>query len=120
MIINIDNGNRVVWYNTELNREQAQQYLDNFTFYVESILIPQPKQIEGKEAILYFSQEKGFYYEYTNILPQPPSPSDSEIIMQSISELELQNFEAQAERQLLAQQISDLELAMLEGGSTDV
>ena len=51
-------------------------------------------------------------------MPQPSS--DSEIIMQSISELELQNFEAQAERQLLAQQISDLELAMLEGGSTDV
>lgn len=51
-------------------------------------------------------------------IPQPIS--DSEIIMQSISELELQNFEAQAERQLLAQQISDLELAMLEGGSTDV
>ena len=51
-------------------------------------------------------------------IPQPPS--DSEIIMQSISELELQNFEAQAERQLLAQQISDLELAMLEGGSANV
>lgn len=51
-------------------------------------------------------------------IPQPIS--DSEIIMQSISELELQNFEAQAERQMLAQQMADLELAMLEGGSTDV
>ena len=46
--------------------------------------------------------------------------SDTEILMQSISELELQNFEAQAERQMLAQQMADLELAMLEGGSTDV
>jgi hypothetical protein len=51
-------------------------------------------------------------------IPQPPS--DSEIIMQSISELELQNFEAQQERQMLAQQMADLELAMLEGGSTNV
>ena len=41
-------------------------------------------------------------------------PSDSEIIMQSISELELQNFEAQAERQLLSQEISELKL-MLKG-----
>lgn len=118
MIINVDDKNRVIWYNAELNKEQAQQYLDNSTFYIESITIPQPQQIEGKEAILYFSQEKGFYYEYINIPPQPPS--DSEIIMQSISELELQNFEAQAERQMLAQQMADLELAMLKGGSTDV
>ena len=40
--------------------------------------------------------------------------------MQSISELELQNIEAQQERQMLAQQISDLELAILEGGNTNV
>ncbi len=45
-------------------------------------------------------------------IPQPPS--DSEIIMQSISELELQNFEAQQERQLLSQEISELKL-MLKG-----
>ena len=50
----------------------------------------------------------------------PQLPSDSEIIMQSISELELQNYEAQQERQMLAQQISNLELAMLEGGNRNV
>ncbi len=46
--------------------------------------------------------------------------SDAEIIMQSISELELQNFEAQQQRQVLAQQMVDLELAVLEGGNTNV
>lgn len=46
--------------------------------------------------------------------------SDTEIIMQSITELELQNDEAQLERQLLAQQLSDLELSMLEGGNRNV
>jgi len=40
--------------------------------------------------------------------------------MQSVSELELQNYEAQSERQMLAQQISNLELAMLEGGNRNV
>ena len=34
--------------------------------------------------------------------------------MQSIAELELQGLEAQQERQMLAQQMTDLELVMLE------
>ena len=49
------------------------------------------------------------------ILPQPLS--DTEIMMQSMTELELQNLEAQQERQMLAQQLTDLELAMLERGN---
>ena len=40
-----------------------------------------------------------------------------ENIAETLLQLEMQ---AQQERQLLAQQLSDLELAMLEGGSTDV
>ena len=52
------------------------------------------------------------------ILPQPPS--DTEIMMQSMTELELQNLEAQQERQILAQQLTDLELAMLERNDTNV
>ena len=40
--------------------------------------------------------------------------------MAELSELELQNFEAQQERQMLAQQMADLELAMLEGGNANV
>ncbi len=37
--------------------------------------------------------------------------------MQSIAELELQGLEAQQERQMLAQQMTDLELTMLERGN---
>jgi hypothetical protein len=48
-------------------------------------------------------------------LPEPES--DTEIIMQSIAELELQGLEAQQERQMLAQQMTDLELTMLERGN---
>jgi hypothetical protein len=40
-----------------------------------------------------------------------------ENIAETLLQLEMQ---AQQERQLLAQQLSDLELAMLEGGSVDV
>ena len=48
-------------------------------------------------------------------LPEPES--DTEIIMHSIAELELQGLEAQQERQMLAQQMTDLELTMLERGN---
>ena len=40
-----------------------------------------------------------------------------ENIAETLLQLEMQ---AQQERQMLAQQMADLELAMLEGGSTDV
>ena len=47
----------------------------------------------------------------------PQQENDTEIIMQSITELELQGLEAQQERQMLAQQMTELELAMLERGN---
>ena len=119
MIVNIDNENRVVYYNTELNKQESQQYLDDSTYYIENIAIPQPQYKEGKEAILCFPKEQSqFYYEYIDVMPQPPS--DTEMMMQNMAELELQNLEAQQERQLLAQQISDLELAMLERNEENV
>ncbi len=46
----------------------------------------------------------------------PQQESDTEIIMQSITELELQGLEAQQQRELLAQQMTDLELMILERG----
>lgn len=43
--------------------------------------------------------------------------SDTEMIIQYLTDIELENIQAQQERQILAQQISDLELAMLERGN---
>ena len=50
-------------------------------------------------------------------LQQIQLENDIEIIMQSIAELKLQGLEAQQERQMLAQQMTDLELTMLERGN---
>lgn len=116
MTINIDDDNKVVWYNKTLTEQQAAQHLNDHTYYMKNLEIPEPENIEGKQAILYFSVEKGFYYEYENDVLQPEQQpqSDTEIIMQAITDLELQGLEAQQERQMLAQQLSDLELAVLE------
>ena len=60
--------------------------------------------------------DNGAWIEVEQVqLPEPES--DTEIIMQSIAELELQGLEAQQERQMLAQQMTDLELTMLERGN---
>lgn len=42
--------------------------------------------------------------------------TDTEILQQQLTDIDLQNLEAQQERQLIAQQISDLELSVIEGG----
>lgn len=122
MIININNDNRVEWYNKILTEQQAQQYLNDNTYYIKDLEVPKYEEIEGKQAILYFSVERGFYYEYENDIPQieEQAQSDTEIIMQAMTDLELANIEAQQERQMLAQQLSDLELALLEGGVYNV
>ena len=122
MIININDDNRVEWYNKILTEQQAQQYLNDNTYYIKDLEVPKYEEIEGKQAILYFSVERGFYYEYENDIPQieEQAQSDTEIIMQAMTYLELANIEAQQERQMLAQQLSDLELVLLEGGVYNV
>ena len=114
MTIHVDSNNRVEWYNKILTEQQAQQYLNDNTYYVKGLEVPEHEEREGKQAILYFSVERGFYYEYENDIAEQRQESNTEIIMQSITELELQGLEAQQERQMLAQQMTELELAMLE------
>ena len=50
--------------------------------------------------------------------PEPiepePQPTEQEILMQTLADMELSNIEAQQERQMLAQQVADLELMILE------
>lgn len=47
--------------------------------------------------------------------PQEPIVTEGELIQQRFTDLELQNLEGQLERQMLAQQMSDLELILLGG-----
>ena len=49
-------------------------------------------------------------------LQQIQLENDTEMIMQAITDLELENIKAQQQRQALAQQITNLELMMLQRG----
>ena len=67
-----------------------------------------------QEGMSYNEATGEFYWEeLQDVIPQP---TDAELVQQRLTDIELQNFEAQYERQLLAQQITDLELTILMGG----
>ncbi len=70
---------------------------------------------EYEDSPLGKKYDNGIWIEVEQ--PQVPQPeSDTEIIMQAITDLELQGIEAQRQNELLAQQITDIELMMLERG----
>jgi len=89
-------------------------------------------QLSGEVALdsmiqLETYDEKVLGKKYTNgiwedisiepVIPQPiPQPTETEILMQTLADSELRSVEEQKDRQLLAQQISDLELVILKGG----
>jgi hypothetical protein len=57
----------------------------------------------------------------------PPSAEDEnnffsteEILMQTLTDIEINTLQAQQERQLLAQQLADIEIALLSGGELHV
>lgn len=65
MIINTNNGKTVSWYNNTLDKQEAQRYINENTYWVENAEIPEPQEIEGMQAVLCFdTKSKRFYYEY--------------------------------------------------------
>ncbi len=79
-------------------------------------------EIEAEDMILLTEEEasplgkkyvNGMWQEVERRKVEVPE-TDTEMLMQCLTDIELENIEAQQERQMLAQQISDLELAILE------
>ena len=56
-------------------------------------------------------------WEEVEKISMPYVESNTEIMMQAIADIELSNLEAAQERQLLAQQLADLELSIYERGN---
>lgn len=69
----------------------------------------------------YVGSVSGFYenevtYTYVkNSENTEPQLTDTQQVMQAFSDAEIRDFEAQEERKMLAQQMTDIELAMLGG-----
>ena len=75
--------------------------------YLDLMVSETPALVEKLE---YVTQE---------VEPTPiPQTTDTELIMQAFSDQEIRDFAAQEERKILAQQMTDIELAVLGGGTT--
>ena len=76
-------------------------------------------ELESYDTTLCGKKYNDGKWEEVPVEPTEPEPTDTELLMQALTDLELRSLEEQKDRQLLAQQVSDLELAIL-GGVTNV
>lgn len=122
MLLYVDETRKVLWYNQRITKEESQPYLSETVQWFDQLPLPHcPLAEEGKQYHLFLTEENTLVYERVPYQPpKEPEPTPFELSMQCLTDLELQNLEAQQERQLLAQQISDLELVILEGGASNV
>lgn len=88
---------------TSLYSSQKTYYSDNYIYI-------------GKEnlSVLGKRYNDGEWENLVRIDPTP-EPTDTELIMQTLFDSELRDFEGTEERALLAQQMTDIELAILGG-----
>ena len=93
MTINVDDNNRVIWYNKTLTEQQSQRYLNDNTYYVEDLEVPNSEEIEGKETILCFSNESGFYYQYIQKNDDETVISSENSIQENMNGLKLKSIQ---------------------------
>lgn len=87
MLVNFDETGRVLWQNSYLSKELAEECLSENTIWIEGGLPPLPPKREGFVPFLYLTAERNLAYDYE---PEPePVYSDTEVIMQAIADLEL-------------------------------
>lgn len=114
------NDNGVIYrYNEVISREDASEILghspNNTVWYDDEEAVFQAEDMIGKrKRFIYEDGEVKIVYED---IPEPPTPepTDTELIMQTLFDSELRDFEGTEERALLAQQMTDIELAILGG-----
>lgn len=92
--------------------------------YVEIETLPAIEEVNGKAGIVTgCNLETGeLIIGYFDIVepepfpvPEPTQPTDLEILMQAQADAELRDFAIQQGQELLAQQMADIELAVLGG-----
>lgn len=71
--------------------------------------------IEFEDGVtLGMSYRNGEFVEYDPNYKEPVEYTDVQLIMQAFADSELRDFEAQLERMMLGQQLTEIELAQLE------
>lgn len=93
--------------------------------YIELESYPTPPEVVGKVGYISGCDlvSKEVIFSYADIqtpVPEVEEPhfTKEELFMQAMTDSELRDIEAQEERKMLAQQMTDIELAVLGGGTT--
>jgi len=95
---------------------------DDTEKYIALETLPDIGKIDGKIGIITGCDpvSKEVFIEYVEIPSPPkvpdPEPTETERIMQGFTDSELRDLEIQQNQELLAQQITDIEVALLGGG----
>lgn len=87
MLVNYDENRKVQWYNLYLSKEAAQSCLAENTIWLDGDLPPYPPEREGYTPCLYLREGNVLAYEYEESLL--PHYTDTELIMQRMTDLEL-------------------------------
>ena len=115
MLIRLNIKNEVISFNSEISKEAAKRLLSNSIVWVDSEL-PKVEEINGFIPVLMYSQERGLYYFH---IEEIVIFTKEELQMQLLADIQLENLQAQAERQVLGQTLAEMELLLM-GGITNV
>ena len=87
MLVNFDETGRVRWYNLYISKEAAQCCLAADTIWLEGGLPPYPPAQEGSQPYLRLAEGNVLLYDYEET--PPPVYTDTELLMQRMTDLEL-------------------------------
>lgn len=86
MLLHFNEDRRVLWFNTCISKERAQECLSPNTVWVDSDF-PEAPQKDGCIPYFIYTNEGELAYDYE---PEPePFYSDIQTVMQAITDLEL-------------------------------
>lgn len=96
----------------------AQLDADNICFTISKV----PQKMYADNIVLlkeYDISVLGKRYQngiWEEVSEEPQPPSDTEIIMQALTDSEIRELEQQQGQEMLAQQLTDIEISLLERG----
>ena len=79
MLINIDENNKVIWYNVYITQEESEKWFNEHTFWTEET-ISEPEEQTGKNAVLYWENNMFVWKYEEESEPTPNEPTNQDIM----------------------------------------
>ena len=96
MLLNIDENNKVIWYNTYITQEESEKWFNEHTFWTDAT-VPEPEEQTGKAAVLYWENNM-LVWKYEDEPEPEPTPEPQPTQLDTIEENQLIIMEAMADQ----------------------